>query len=265
MSITLFIKTLKRNWKLLLIFYSVIVFYFITMAAMFDPDDIEALMSMLELMPVEMLNAMGFSGVITNLTEYLASWLYGMLMFGFPLVYCIILGNRLVAKMVDDGSFSFLLSTPISRTKIIITQGLYALISILTLFTLIFLSGVIICELAHPDLLNIKAFFYLNLTTMLLNMTVIMITFFCSCVFSDAKYSLGVGSGITITFLLMNMLGGASADASILKDLSIYGLYEPLELVRGASMLWINLFYIGVIVVLFISGVLIFRKKQLTI
>ncbi|HBG32814.1 MAG TPA: hypothetical protein DDW82_03640, partial [Acholeplasmataceae bacterium] len=68
-----------------------------------------------------------------------------------------------------------------------------------------------------------------------------------------------------IMFLLMNMLGGASADARILKDLSIYGLYDPLELVRGQSMLWINLFFIGMIVVLFAAGILIFRKKQLTI
>ncbi len=55
---------------------------------------------------------MGFSGLVTDLTGYLASWLYGLLMFGFPMVYCIILGNRLVARQVDSGSFAYLLSTP---------------------------------------------------------------------------------------------------------------------------------------------------------
>ena len=265
MSMTLFFKTLKRNYKLFIIFYAVLAMYLVMMASMFDPNDIDALMSMLELMPSELLNAMGFAGIVTNLVEYLASWLYGMLMVGFPLVYCIILGNRLVAKMVDDGSFSFLLSTPLSRTKIIITQGVYALVSVFALFTLVFATGVGVCAMMLPGSLDVHAFFLLNLTTMLLNMAVIMITFFFSCLFSDAKYSVGLGSGVTIMFLLMNMLGGASADARILKDLSIYGLYDPLELVRGQSMLWINLFFIGMIVVLFAAGILIFRKKQLTI
>ncbi len=265
MSMTLFIKTLKRNYKLFIIFYAVLSMYLVMMASMFDPNDIDALMSMLELMPTELLNAMGFAGIITNLVEYFASWLYGMLMLGFPLVYCIILGNRLVAKMVDDGSFAFLLSTPLSRTKIIITQGVYALVSVFALFTLVFATGVGVSAIALPGLLDVKAFLLLNFTTMLLNMAVIMITYFFSCLFSDAKYSVGFSSGITIMFLLMNMLGGASSDAKILKDLSIYGLYDPLDLVRGQSMLWINLFYVGLIVVLFTAGTLIFRKKQLTI
>jgi len=265
MSMTLFLKTIKRNYKLFIIFYAVLTMYLVVMASMYDPNDIDQLMGMLELMPAELLNAMGFAGIITNLVEYLASWLYGMLMIGFPLVYCIILGNRLVAKMVDDGSFSFLLSTPLTRTKIIITQAVYALTSVLLLFLLVFATGVGVCAIFLPGLLDVQAFFMLNLTTMLVNMTVLMITYFFSCLFSDTKYSIGFGSGVTIMFLLMNMLGGASSDARILKDLSIYGLYDPLELVRGEPVLWLNLFYVGLIIVLFVAGILVFRKKQLTI
>ena len=263
MSYTLFKTTFKKNWTLLIIFFGVLTMYLSVMISMYDPADMSALMDMIKVFPAELMKAMGFSSLVTDLTGYLASWLYGLLMFGLPMVYCIILGNRLVAKLVDNGSFAYLLSTPNSRVKIIVTQGVYALTSIAVLFAALFGIGISICEAAFPGLLDIGAFLRLNFTTMLVNMAVMMISFFFSCLFNDSKMSLGFGSGIPIAFLLMNMLGGASTGVEVLKNISIYGLYDPVELVTGTSVLGANLLYIGMIVVLFVAGVLIFRKKRL--
>ena len=263
MSFTLFKTTLKKNWTLLLIFFGVLTMYMTSMITMYNPDDMEALMAMFKLLPADLMKALGFSSMVTDLTGYLASWLYGLLMFGFPMVYSIILGNKLVAKMVDNGSFAYLLATPNSRVKIIITQGVYALTSLVVLFAALFGIGVLISAAMFPNLLDVGAFFKLNFTTMLVNMVVMMISFFFSCLFNETKMSLGFGAGVPIAFILMNMLGGASPDAEILKKMSIYGFYDPVELVHGGAIWGINLIYIGIVVVLFTAGVLIFRKKQL--
>lgn len=263
MSFTLLKTTLKRNWVLLLIFFGVLAMYLAVMLTMYNPEDMELLMSMIKIFPEDLMKAMGFSSVITDLTSYFASWLYGLLMLGFPMVYCIILGNRLAAKMVDNSSFAYLLSTPNSRVKIIATQGIYALASVAVLFAALFGTGVILSQAMFPGALDIGAFFSLNVTTMLVNMVVVMISFFFSCLFNDAKLSIGFGSAVPITFLLMSMLGSASADAEILKSISIYGLYDPVELVRGADVLGANLFYISAIAVLFAAGLLIFKRKNL--
>lgn len=263
MSFALFKTTLKKNWTLLLIFFGVLTMYMTIMISMYDPNDMEALTSMLKLLPEDIMKAMGFTNVVTDLTGYLASWLYGLLMFGFPMVYCIILGNKLVARMVDNSSFVYLLSTPNSRSKIIITQGIYALVSIIVLFIALFGVGVIFSEVMFSGSLDIRQFSSLNFTTMLVNMVVMMISFFFSCLFNETKLSLTFGAGIPIAFLLMNMLGGASADMEILKDLSIYGFYDPVKLVQGSDILGINLIYIGIIIVLFIASVMIFKKKRL--
>ncbi|HSP48261.1 MAG TPA: hypothetical protein VLN47_09330, partial [Clostridiaceae bacterium] len=77
------------------------------------------------------------------------------------------------------------------------------------------------------------------------------------------KRSLAFSSDILITVLLMNMLGGASENLAYLKWLSIYGLYDPVEIVEGGSVLGVNLFYIGIIAVLFTASVLIFKRKRL--
>lgn len=263
MNFTLFKVNIKKNILLLVIFFAVLTMYLTIMTMMFDPDDISAMKDLADLMPERLIDSMGFSDLITDLTSYLASWLYGLLMLAFPMVYSIILGNRLVAKMVDNNSFAYLLSTPNSRTKIIITQGIYALFSMLILFFAVFLVGLIVTQAVFPGLLDIYQFFRLNITTMLVNSVVLMITFFFSCLFNDSKWSLTFGAGVPIMFLLFKMLGDASIEADILKKFSIYGYYDPIELVAGSNILFINLILIGMIAVLFAGAVLIFRKKQL--
>ena len=263
MSITLFKHTLKRNWILLLIFFGVLTMYMTTMLSMYNPDDMAGLIAMIESFPEGLRTAFGFDALATDLTGYLASWLYGMLMIGFPMVYSIILGNRLVAAMVDNRSFAYLLSTPTSRIKIIITQGAYALTSILVLFIVLFGVGVFAAEAMFPGKLNVMAFLRLNITTMLVNMVVMMIAFFSSCLFNETKLSLGFGSGIPIMFLLMNMLGDSAPGLEILANISIFGFYDPLKLVAGEAVWGVNLLYVGLIVVLFTAATIIFNKKRL--
>ena len=164
---------------------------------------------------------------------------------------------------MDNSSFAYLLSTPNSRVKIIVTQGVYALASVALLFAALFGVGVLISTIMFPSTLDIGEFFSLNFTTMLVNMVVMMISFFFSCLFNETKLSLGFGAGIPIAFILMNMLGGASASVEILKKLSIYGFYDPVELVHGGDIWGVNLVYIGIIAVLFVTSVLIFKKKRL--
>lgn len=263
MNLTLLRTLFKKNWVLLLIFIGVLTMYMTIMISMYNPDDVDMLNSMLELFPPDLMKVMGFSNIVTNLTEYLGSWLYGLLMFGFPMVYCIILGNRLVAKMVDNSSFAYLLSTPNSRTKIILTKGFYAIGTVFLLFLTLFGVGVIVSKMMFPGALDIGAFLKLNITTMLVNMVVMMISFFFSCLFNETKLSLSFGAGIPITFLLMNMLGGASEKLEIFKKMTIYGFYDPVELIQSGNILGVNLIYFSLSIILFTSSVIVFKNKRL--
>ena len=103
----------------------------------------------------------------------------------------------------------------------------------------------------------------MTVNSALVNMVVMMIAFFFSCLFNETKLSLGFGSGIPIMFLLMNMLGGSAPDLKILADISIFGFYDPNKLVAGEAVWGVNLYYIGVIVVLFAAATLIFNRKRL--
>ncbi|MBS3986090.1 MAG: ABC transporter permease subunit [Selenomonadales bacterium] len=259
----LFQKTLKQNWVLLLIFFGVLVMYMSSMLAMYDPANMEGLMLMIEAFPEALSAAMGFDAIPLDLTGYLASWLYGMLMIGFPLVYSIILGNRLVAAMVDSGSFAFLLSTPHSRRKLIITQGVYAVSSMLILFTAVFVVGMLSAQALFPGELDIAGFLRLNVTTMLVNTVVLMISFFFSCVFNESRLALAFGSGVPITFLLMKMLSESAPGLGFLARASIFGFYDPLKVAAGEPVLVTNVIYIGLVAALFAAGTAVFCRKRL--
>lgn len=266
MSLTLFIATLKKNLFLAILFFLIMVMYSTVMINMYNPESMDALNSMFKVMPPNVMKALGFNGVFMNLFGYLASWLYGLILTAFPMVYCILLGNGLVSKTVDSCSISCLLSTPNSRNKIIITKGLYALISVFIMQMMIFGFNFLLSASMFPnESMDIAVFLKLNITVALVNMTVMAIVFFFSCLFNNPKYALGFGAGVPIAFLLFNMLGNASQDAEILKNISIYGWYDPVGIVNGNATVGVNLIFIVIITVLFVSSVIIFKNKRLPI
>ncbi|KAJ53162.1 ABC transporter permease [Clostridium tetanomorphum DSM 665] len=53
-----------------------LIMYMTIIISMYDPNEMEALTSMLKLLPEDLMKAMDFSNVVTDLTGYLASWLY---------------------------------------------------------------------------------------------------------------------------------------------------------------------------------------------
>lgn len=259
----LFFANIRKHWILLLIFFGVLTMYTAVMISIYDPDDIAGIMKIAEMMPEGLIQAMGFSNLLTGLTSYLASWLYGMLMLAFPMVYSILLGHKLISKLVDNSSFAYLLTTPHSRVKIILTQGLYALSSMMVLFILVFLVGIGTSEAFFPGQIDVYQYFRLNLTTMLVNMVILMIVFLFSSIFNDAKYSVLFGSGVPIMFLLFNMLANASSKADILSKLTPYGYYDPIEVVNGTSTLGVNLIFLLITVLLLILSIGIFNRKRL--
>lgn len=264
MSLALLKQDIRSNALIFWIFFAVMLLYSVVMIAMFSPDSLDALNAMFEVLPPEIMSAMGFSGAFSTLVGYLASWLYGIILTAFPMVYSILIGNRLVAKTVDNGSLACILATPNSREKVINTHAVFAFGSCALQFTGVFLANILIAKLMFPDVdIDMERYLALNLTVLLVNLLVMAITFFFSCLFNDSARALGFGAGIPIVCLLLNMLGNASEDIKWLKHFSIYGWYDPVGIANGDKTLAVNLIYVGLILILFAMASVIFQRKKL--
>ncbi|MCL2110031.1 hypothetical protein FWH30_00360 [Microgenomates group bacterium] len=264
-SLTLFKFNIRTNiffWGILTLVMS---FYICEIVFIFDPSAMQALESILEMYPQEFMSAFGMSDLGGNLAQLLAGFFYGMLVYVVPMIYYINVANRLIAKMVDNGSLVYLLQTPLSRLKIVITQAIFLLLSLFLMFVLVFLVALGMSNSMFPGQLDVVALARLHFSTYFLSALMASICFFYSCYFNETRLSLAFGASIPVVFLLMQMLGGISENLKIFLDLSIFAVIDPRAVVDNGNPLALNLAFIA-LTILFISlGSWVFKRKKLPI
>ena len=258
--------TFKANYKVWIIMFAIMLMYSSIIISMYDPNSMEAWDSMLELLPVEILNAMNFNITEPTFLGYIAGYYYGFIIIMFPLIYSIIMGQRMIVRYVDNGSMSFLLATPISRKKIATTQAFYLFISTCILLIVTALLIALFGALMFPGELEFLEFFLLNLNTIGLFVLISSITFAASAIFNDKSQAIGFGAGIPIFFFVIDMLAGVNEKLDFLKYFTIFSLFNTDRILKLNPMIYLN------ISILFISGLLIyymgirvFMKKDLHI
>ncbi|GHU71897.1 hypothetical protein AGMMS49992_06740 [Clostridia bacterium] len=151
-SKTIFKQTLRSNWKLWLVFTAIMAAMSALVIGVYDPKMIQSMMDMVKDMP-GIADMMGDRmGGMTSLLGMLGQSFYGMQGVILSLIFVIMTGNSLVASQVDRGSMAYLLSTPIKRTKVVRTQALYLITSVLCMFLVITIVGLSTVQIAHHGL-----------------------------------------------------------------------------------------------------------------
>lgn len=266
MNMTLFKTTLRSNYKLFIIFSAVLSMYMMIMIGMYDPDSVKGMEAMLNTMPDELIKAFNFSIIDSSLLGSVAGMFYGFLIFAFPLVFCIITGNRMIAKHNDKGSMSCILATPITRQSVAVTQALYFIISTIGLILITTLVGILASAALFPDKLDAGRFIFLNLIALLLILAESGICFLLSCIFDTSGKALSYSGGILVGFLLMNMLAGIGDKISWLKNFSLYGIFDAAKIIDYENSTWIvSIVYLLIIVLTYLGGIVIFKKRNLAL
>ena len=120
-NLALYKREMKGSIKLLVIFAAVMALYISVIISMYDPELMKTLDGFVEVMP-ELMAAVGMSAGATSLLGFMISYLYGFILLIFPMVFCILRANGLIAKYVDKGSMVSLVAAPVKRRTIACTQ-----------------------------------------------------------------------------------------------------------------------------------------------
>ncbi len=257
----------KRNFistlKLFFIFLAILIMYSSIIIYMFDPKLADMLNDYQEALP-EMMAAVGMTGVCDTLLEFIHTYLYGFIMLLIPVIFTIIITNKLVMHYVDNGSMACLLSTPNTRRKIIITQCTTIILSILCLIFLTATISYFCCEVMFPGELDSRKFVLLNISTFLLQFAIGGIAFFSACFFNESKGFFVVGAGLPLVFYIIQMLANMGGDLAKLKYITIFTLF-PGELILSSSagIITRNLALGGIGISLYLGGIYYFTKKDL--
>lgn len=264
MSKTLFNKNWKSGWKLLVAFAAILTMYVAIIIGMYDPSDADMIGRLAGFkFSQNLLAAFGFETIDPSLTGFIASYLYGFLMPGLPMVYTVIMGNKLVASLVDRGVMAGILMGPVTRRRVALTQAVYLALTLAVLILYVTVLGLLISAQRFPGLLNVPAFLRMNVGLLALHLALAGISFFFSCLFNQTGASLALGAGIPTVFLLLRMLLNSSPRLKILRYGTIFSLYNASDIALGKPWLLPTAALCAIALVLFAGGVVVFDKKDL--
>jgi|SRR5680860_581588 len=149
-------------------------------------------------------------------------------------LYGIETANALLAKMVDEGSLAFLLSTPVSRSEILSTQtgvllstnAILVAATIVGLYIGTFCSGI---KIHHWRYLR---FAVLGLSFFSL---IEIYSLFFSAWFVEEERTITYAAGLTLVFYGLDIAGGLSDKFSWLKHFSLFQWFQPQEVLEGTK------------------------------
>ena len=226
------------------------------------PDDVES--AILEIKDMDV-----YGLVVGNILYRIA----GLLL---PMIFVIMTANSLLAGQVDSGSMAYVLSTPTKRSKVAITQMVYLIFSVLSMYICIGTTSVICMKLIKDSevTVTIDEVIKFNVGAFFVMFAVSGICYLASAIFNREKNSLSVGGGLTMFFLVCSILGlfGEKVIPSAIRIeamnyfnyASIISLFNVQSILDGTTA-YINgfliLFVIGMIS--YIIGIMKFDRKDL--
>lgn len=264
-NLTLYTREMKVSLKLLLIFAALITLYVTIIVGMYDPQMMETLDSFYDMMP-ELMRSVGMTAGETTLMGFMISYLYGFILLIFPMVFCILRANGLIAQYVDQGSMVTLVASPVKRSTIALTQMGVLLTGILLLVGLATGLEYGVAALQFPGALQLSQLLALNGGLLCLHLFIGSICFLASCLFSDTKFSLAFGAGIPAVMYILTMLANAGEQARAARYFSLFTLFDPKGIVAGdTGAVWGVLVLLLGALVLYSLSVIIFSRKDLHI
>lgn len=219
-----------------------------------------AVMTAVQAGMIALLSAIGVQVAAT------AQMYYNLLPEILSAVYIMITGNKLLAAQVDRGTMAYILSTPIKRVKVVTTQMVFFIGSLLAMFTVTSFAHAISASVALNGISSndVGLIVKLNLGLFCLALAFSGICFLASSIFNLSKYATGVGGFIVGAFLLLSFIPLFGQKLADLKYFTIVTLYDLPSIISGASDFIVKFAVLaGIAVVTYAAGTTVFAKKDL--
>lgn len=227
-----------------------------------------ALNTVLHNLPHSMTRLIGAQSGFAQVGDYLAAEFYGFLYVIILAIYTVTASTQLMAHLIDNGSMSYLLATPVSRAAISMTQAVQLVCGIIVIGICATSSALLGVHwfVGAKNGLNVSHFIEMNLVGVLLFILISAYSFFFSCIARDERTTLAMSASLTIIFYALNTIATLSDKFRWMKHLSIFSAFNPQALINGHSNVTrISLAFTAASLVLFGMAVLGFRNRQMSL
>lgn len=257
-SISYYKYLVKSNIKFLFAFTFVLCVFLVVMSNVFTPDTVNGMEQAVKGTFVQ--NIISSNGTLIG---FMSNSFYALMAIIFPMVYSIMVGNRMIAEKVDKGSMAGFLSTTTSRLQIVITSMAYFVISLFFMWGVASIVGIIAADYFQPDALDIEKFLMLNLGALLYHIVISSVCFCSSCIFNTSKKSLTFGAGIPLISFVVSLFIKLSSDLEFLKYFTFNTLFNTGDILKGNGYIEEFIVMAVISLMLYIIGIIVFDKKDL--
>lgn len=232
--------------------------------------------SLLDSLPQEVADALEEVGQMDLYSLIVGSIFYKMAGLLLPIIYMIMVANNLIAGQVDSGSMAYVLSTSTKRKQVVFTQATFLVTSLLAMFTCTTITSVICLSIVKTETIALTygELILLNVGAFVTMFALSGISFLASCWFNRSKYSMSIGGGLNMFFLVATMLGlfGSKVLPSVVRlsalnffnYTSLISLFDVVSILDGTTaFIWKFAILIVVGLICYIVGSIKFQKKDL--
>lgn len=175
---------------------------------------------------------------------------YNMLLPAVIAIYIIIAGNKLLAGQVDRGSMAYILSTPIKRSTVAMTQAVYFVGSLALTFATTAVTFLSINNMVDAGFTN-NSILALNLGAFAVSVALAGIMYAASGFFNLTKHVMGTGGLVVLAFLILAIVGSFAdfgvPDLEPVQNLTILTLFNIKDILAEGTKWLPQLGILGVI------------------
>lgn len=251
-------QTARSNLKFLLAFTAVLCVFVTIMTNVFTPAVMEETQSGIE--GTVLANILTGNGTLIG---FMSNSFYALMAILFPMVYSIMVGNRLIAEKIDKGYMAGFLSTPVTRAQIAASGAFYLTVSLIIMWGTVSCIGIAAAERFQPGALDVDKFLLLNTGVFLYHFAISGICFFASSLFNTSRNSLLLGAGLPLYFFVMSLIIKLSDSLDYLKYFTLNTLFDT-EKILSDNGFEADFAVLGALaLILYGTGIIIFCRRDL--
>jgi ABC-2 type transport system permease protein len=262
----IFLRELKANFKSLVIWSVIIALLIMLAVAKFSAfADTPEMLAILDSMPAAVLDAMSMRAF--NLTT--VGGFYGLMFIYFSLMGAIaaaMWGSDIISKEERDKTVEFSLVLPVSRSKVITSKALAALINCIAFVLTTWAVSLVAVQPYAPD----QAFYdflALEMAAMFaIELIFLAIGLLLGCAMKRYKMSGSIAVAIILMAYFMSIISGMQEKLDFLKYFTPFKYFDAGELYRtGQFESMYLLLTAGIIVVCVAAAYWVYRRRDLYI
>lgn len=218
---TIFLLELKRGKVSLIIWTAILTFLLVVCVFLFpamssEMADVTNSLSNME----DVTGAFGMSGIdLAKFSGYVGVEFSNVMGMGGSF-FAALLGIAVLSKEERDHTAEFLLTTPVSRVRVI-TEKLAAVFAQIIILNVVVAGFVLLSVAAVGEEIDTEAFALLLLANFLLQIEIASITFGISAFLR--RGSLGIGLGLAACFYFLGIISNLMEDTKFLKYITPFG------------------------------------------